>query len=355
MALSRALTLELLPKRRDAPRGHAYGSPAATRGRAATNAARGKLTIIMHRAALVLATARLIQGEYVRGVPSNWHASRHFAKLVEYESIVNVTFGLRAPPATNEHWRPYWTKDNFATLWRVEAKRRQRRAPRAATIEDACRGMNGPTIVALDAAALASIYQLASRRAHGTTTRELGVSMDISEDQCGARATAVTFDEGELCPARRGGCRVRRCAFSDICAHTHPSTNRPSASDLRAALDAHPCAGLGGKRRLSLVLAPKGVFAFVPSAKRVQAFAALSDQAKENVALQWARSGREDQSRTQRGDAGPWLVHVRGLGFDAAYLPYQLLEAASSDSNAHAVLLLRVGEGSCRRRRARLR
>ena len=354
MALSRALALELLPERRDAPRGHAHSCPAATRGRAATNAARGKLTI-MRRAALLLAAARLLQGEYILGVPSNWHASRHFAKLVEYQSISNLTFGLRAAGPGSGNWRPYWTKDNFATLWRVEAKRRQRRAPPAATIEDACRGMNGPTIVALDAAALASIYQLASRRAHGTTTRELGVSMDISEDECGAHATAVTFDEGELCPARRGGCRVRRCAFSDICAHTHPSTNRPSASDLRAALDAHPCAGLGGKRRLSLVLAPKGVFAFVPSVKRVRAFAALSDQAKENVALQWARSGREDQSRTQRGDAGPWLAHVRGLGFDAAYLPYQLLEAASSDSNAHAVLLLRVGERSCRRRRARLR
>ncbi len=355
MALSRALTLELLPKRRDAPRGHAYGSPAATRGRAATIAARGKLTI-MRRAALLLAAVRLLQGEYILGVPSNWHASRHFAKLVEYQSISNLTFGLRAAgPGRDAHWRPYWTKDKFATLWRVEAKRRQRRAPPAATIEDACGALGGSTIVALDAAALTSIYQLASRRAQGTTTRELGVSMDLGGEACGARATAVTFDEGELCPARRGGCRVRRCAFSDICAHTHPSTNRPSASDLRAALDAHPCAGLGGKRRLSLVLAPRGVFAFVPSAKRVRAFAALSDQAKENVALQWARSGREDQSRTQRGDAGPWLAHVRGLGFDAAYLPYQLLEAASSDSNAHAVLLLRVGEGSCRRRRARLR
>ena len=354
--LSHGRELELLPKRRDAPRGHAYGGPAATRGRAATNAARGKLTIIMGRAALLLAAARLIQGEYIGGVPSHWHASRHFAKLVEYQTITNVTFGLRAAgPGRDEHWRPYWTKDKFATLWRVEAKRRQRRAPPAATIEDACGALGGSTIVALDAAALGAIYQLASRRAHGTTTRELGVSMDIDNGACGARATAVTFDEGELCPARRGGCRVRRCAFSDICAHTHPSTNRPSASDLRAALDAHPCAGLGGKRRLSLVLAPKGVFAFVPSAKRVRAFAALGDQAKENVALQWARSGREDQSRTQRGDAGPWLAHVRGLGFDAAYLPYQLLEAASSDSNAHAVLLLRVGESSCRRRRARLR
>ena len=96
----------------------------------------------MRRAALLLAAARLIQGEYIAGVPSNWHASRHFAKLVEYDSIVNVTFGVRAQPATNEDWRPYWTKDNFATLWRVEAKRRQRRAPPAATIEDACRGMN---------------------------------------------------------------------------------------------------------------------------------------------------------------------------------------------------------------------
>ena len=309
----------------------------------------------MRRAALLLAAARLSRCEYIGGVPSNWHASRHFAKLVEYQSISNLTFGIRAPPSADERWRPYWTKDKFATLWRVEAKRRQRRAPPAATIEDACGALGGSTIVALDAAALGAIYQLASRRAHGTTTRELGVSMDLGGEACGAHATAVTFDEGELCPARRGGCRVRRCAFSDICAHTHPSTNRPSASDLRAALDAHPCAGLGGKRRLSLVLAPKGVFAFVPSAKRVRAFAALGDQAKENVALQWARSGREDQSRTQRGDAGPWLAHVRGLGFDAAYLPYQLLEAASSDSNAHAVLLLRVGERSCRRRRARLR
>ena len=344
----------MLPKRLKATRKHAYGCPAAIRGRAATNAARGKLTI-MRRAALLLAALNLSRGEYIAGVPSTWHASRHFAKLVEYQSISNLTFGIRAPPATNEDWRPYWTKDPFATLWRVEAKRRQRRTPPATTIEELCRTTGQNTIVALDAAALGAIYQLASRRAHGATTRELGVSMDISGDECGAPVKTVTFDEGELCPARRGGCRVRRCAFSDICAHTHPSTNRPSASDLRAALDAHPCAGLGGKRRLSLVLAPKGVFAFVPSVKRVRAFAALSDQAKENVAQQWARSGREDQSRTQRGDAGPWLVHVRGLGFDAAYLPYQLLEAASSDSNAHAVLLLRVGEGSCRRRRARLR
>ena len=108
-------------------------------------------------------------------------------------------------------------------------------------------------------------------------------------------------------------------------------------------------------RALALRAAPTRARVGAFSAARVRAFAALSDQAKENVAQQWARSGREDQSRTQRGDAGPWLAHVRGLGFDAAYLPYQLLEAASSDSNAHAVLLLRVGEGSCRRRRARLR
>ena len=354
MALSRALTLELLPKRRDAPRGHAYGSPSATRGRAATIAARGKLTSCAEllcssppRVCYKANTSSACRATGTRRATSpSWSST---------QSISNLTFGLRATEQGSGHWRPYWTKDKFATLWRVEAKRRQRRAPPAATIEDACGALGGSTIVALDAVALVSIYQLASRRAHGTTTRELGVSMDIDNGACGARATAVTFDEGELCPARRGGCRVRRCAFSDICAHTHPSTNRPSASDLRAALDAHPCASLGGKRRLSLVLAPKGVFAFVPSARRVRAFAALSDQAKENVALQWARSGREDQSRTQRGDAGPWLAHVRGLGFDAAYLPYQLLEAASSDSNAHAVLLLRVGERSCRRRRARLR
>ena len=56
----------------------------------------------MRRAALLLAAARLIQGEYIAGVPSTWHASRHFAKLVEYEAITNVTFGLRAQPATNE-------------------------------------------------------------------------------------------------------------------------------------------------------------------------------------------------------------------------------------------------------------
>ena len=69
--------------------------------------------------------------------------------------------------------------------------------------------------------------------------------------------------------------------------------------------------------------------------------------------------GRCRSTRNATGAAPPlplWrLAHVRGLGFDAAYLPYQLLEAASSDSNAHAVLLLRVGESSCRRRRASAR
>ena len=180
----------------------------------------------------------------------------------------------------------------------------------------------------------APIYQLASRRAQGTTTRELGVSMDISGDECGARAKTVTFDEGELCPARRGGCRVRRCAFSDICAHTHPSTNRPSASDLRAALDAHPCAGLGGKKTAEPRPRAEGRLRVRAVGEAGAGLRGAERPGQGERRAQWARSGREDQSRTQRGDAGPWLVHVRGLGFDAAYLPYQLLEAASSDSNA---------------------
>lgn len=308
-----------------------------------------------HRVLLLLGCCR---GEYIQGVPSNWHASKQFAKLLEYDSLTNVTLGLRAPVAAKgESWRRFWTGSSVASLWRVEAKRRQRRAPPAATLHDACAAMAGGAVVALDAGALGALYQLAARRAGraATTTRELGASFDMDEEPCGARVTTVRLDEGGLCPARRGGCRVKRCAYSAICAHTHPSTNRPSASDLRAALDAHPCAGLGGKRRLSLVLAPKGVFVFAPSLKRVRAFAALNALTKENVAQHWARSGREDQSRTQRGDAGPWLQHVAGLGFQAAYLPYALLEAAQQDSNANAVLLLTVGAGSCGRRRARLR
>ena len=218
---------------------------------------------------------------------------------------------------------------------RVEAKRRQRRAPRAATIEDACRAMGESTIVALDAAALPSIYQLASRRAHGTTTRELGVSMDLGGEACGARVVAVTFDEGELCPARRGGCRVRRCAFSDICAHTHPSTNRPSASDLRAALDAHPCAGLVEKAAEPRPRA-EGRLRVRAVGERVRAFAALSDQAKENVALQWAaRAARPEQDAARRRG----LARARPrTGLRRGVSAASLLEAASSDSNAHAVL-----------------
>ena len=45
------------------------------------------------------------------------NASRHFAKLVEYESIVNVTFGVRASPATNEDWRKACDSDGVVSYY----------------------------------------------------------------------------------------------------------------------------------------------------------------------------------------------------------------------------------------------
>jgi len=248
-------------------------------------------------------------------------------------------------------WFRFWAADDdgdaapLASLWRVAGARRRARLAAGPCADLPPALANASTVAAPAAAVLA----LAARgRPTGGVAREVGLGLDFARRRCAAPPTAAAAWAGRACARGGARCRVATCASTPLCAHTHPHANRPSASDLRGALDAHPCAGRGGRRRVSLVAAPRGAWVVAPAPPLLAAWRSADAAARDALADAWATAGRARQAASQRGDGAGLARDLRGFGFRAAYVAYGLLEAAAAPGEG-AVLLLATGAG-CRPR-----
>ena len=99
-----------------------------------------------------------------------------------------------------------------------------------------------------------------------------------------------------------------------------------SGADFRDAVQLHP--RFGGRRRLSGVLAPLGVFLYAPSPALLETWAAHDDRQKEKAQAAWKEHGVRTQSATQAGDMDAWLEHYRAAGFVVTYTPWEDVDAA---------------------------
>lgn len=154
------------------------------------------------------------------------------------------------------------------------------------------------------------------------------VSFSLRFDRRGVsvrRLSGMSATEGDECSGE--DCSVAPGA-DEVCAHTHPRGERVSSADLLVAVSRHP--RFGGARRLSMVIAPKGLYSYAPS-ERLLGVWAEQDVAtlwKFKAYLQWV--GHQLQEDTQRGDVREFLAFLRGLGFDVSYVPYASIRPPDS-------------------------
>ena len=141
----------------------------------------------------------------------------------------------------------------------------------------------------------ATLHRLA---AEAPKTHELGGHFRVDAD--GTLRDTVVF-EGEQCRDKDGNrisggaqCRIHK-PDAEISFHTHPKSNRPSSADMRNAVLKHPAVSGRGKRRLSLVLGPRGFWWYSPSPDMRRAWRARlrrGDKSFVKSAMrQWSKTG----------------------------------------------------------------
>jgi hypothetical protein len=136
----------------------------------------------------------------------------------------------------------------------------------------------------------------------------------------------VTF-EGDACRDATGArltatrqCKIRK-PDAAISFHTHPKSNRPSSADLRNAVLKHPVMGrrrTPGKRRLSLVVTPDGVWTYAPTPALLQRWRRLRNSAIQATMQDWSRQGR----RLAPGDL---VAYMQAEGMQLHYFPHAAL------------------------------
>ena len=137
----------------------------------------------------------------------------------------------------------------------------------------------------------------------------------------------LTFKDGRLnhLHAMSGGkcledkCMVKPCTGA-VCAHTHPRGNRVSSADLAAALYLHPANG--GKRRISIVLGPSGLFMYAPSKDLAQQWAKASQEERDALQASWKDLGFQHQDAAQKGRVEGLHQRLRQDGWFMTYSPW---------------------------------
>jgi hypothetical protein len=153
----------------------------------------------------------------------------------------------------------------------------------------------------------------------GVDDRELSFALDFD-------------DEGKLERIRvesEGSESSVRACNAPVAAHTHPYGNRVSSADLRVALDMHPSSGQGGHRRMSLVVAPSGLFAYSPGGELLSRWAGSCLADRNRMQAEWRQHGNEQQPATQRGEVEPFLSFLRDEGWHISFLPWMELSASA--------------------------
>ena len=180
----------------------------------------------------------------------------------------------------------------------------------------------------------AKLHELA---AQAPKTHELGGHFRVRAD--GTLSDTILF-EGEQCRNAEGQrisgaaqCRIHK-PDAEISFHTHPKSNRPSSADMRNAVLKHPAVSGRGKRRLSLVLGPRGVWWYAPSPEMRRAWRARlrrGDKSFVKGAMrQWSKTG----NRYVRGGGPPeqedphgFSRFMRAQGMHIRYVAYADLPA----------------------------
>lgn len=103
--------------------------------------------------------------------------------------------------------------------------------------------------------------------------------------------------------------------------HTHPQSNRPSSADMRNAVLKHPQLSKRGKRLLSMVMTPKGLWWYTPTRALRAAWKARLRQAGGKAWVQqqmreWSRAGR----RCIPGDPAALCAYMQQQGLALHYL-----------------------------------
>ena len=161
------------------------------------------------------------------------------------------------------------------------------------------------------------------------STHELGGHFRV--DARGQLTDTVTF-EGQQCRDAHGRrlsgaaqCRIHK-PDAPVSFHTHPKSNRPSSADMRNAVLKHPALSQKGQRRLSLIIAPRGVWWYTPSpAMRAAWKAALQKGDKRLVkdAMRlWSRTGNRLIRSDKKEDPAAFCAFMRRQGMHIQYIPY---------------------------------
>eukprot|EP00937_MAST-01D_sp_MAST-1D-sp2_P004330 g4330.t1 len=103
--------------------------------------------------------------------------------------------------------------------------------------------------------------------------------------------------------------------------HTHPKSDRPSSADLRNAVLKHPALGRG-KRRMSVIFAPSGIWHYAPTAALLREWRGRrpSDPLILKRMRQWSLAGRRMVDRDRR--FADYARLMRRHGLDLRFQPY---------------------------------
>jgi len=145
------------------------------------------------------------------------------------------------------------------------------------------------------------------------------ISIFLSFDEHGI--LSGIFPNGQTSPCVPPNCKIQ-AANSVLGIHTHPIGERVSSADLIAAIRLHPETNKKNKRRLSMVIAPNGVYIYKPTHHIIRLYKGQEEVLLEKFKLYVKWVGHQLQEDTQRGHVHEFLDFVRGVGFDISYIPY---------------------------------
>ena len=124
---------------------------------------------------------------------------------------------------------------------------------------------------------------------------------------------------GHTCDPNAGNCSIQSLP-GYVSAHTHPKGERVSSADLMVSIKKHP--ELGGDRKLSFVIAPKGFYCYSPTKVITDKFKNLPTNMQQKLQkyIKWV--GHQLQDDTQNGNVAEFVTFVKELGFNISYHPY---------------------------------
>ena len=149
--------------------------------------------------------------------------------------------------------------------------------------------------------------------------REISFNLQFCDDGV---ITGINARLRQKCDSDHGNCSIAP-GEGDVSAHTHPRGERVSASNLMVSVAKHPI--FGGKRKMSIVIAPLGFYAYTPNSDGLHAFKLSSSvmMSKLQKYIQWV--GHQYQEDTQSGNTIEYVHFVRSMGFNMSYFPYSTI------------------------------